>query len=380
MTLRRTRTAHPVSTRNKAVATRYIEAFNHDDWAAVTEVVAPGFVFHHPMGGTVVAGPDGMAAVWAGFKRLSPDSWHPIPIMIAEADHVAVLLPTYGHFTGSSESAPPPTGGRLDYGMVNMVRLEDGMLVETWFGMDPLVEMQQMGVAPAAPRRQTSAAERARLDTFAATVGTDPDAIDTVTAFDNIVVAIGPPQHRRSTASRRVAIHRVVDDTVTLLYSHEFSTKPPYSGDPLTDTATSRSLVERWTDEVLSGHDRGQLDDLVVPHVLIHPTAMPCEAGFYGIDGTRTWLGDHWSAFPDLAIVDSFTIAEGDIVASRWTARGTSVGEFMGLPPTRAVIEFTGVTMYRIENEQIAEVWDTRNTLGILGTLNPELAGGHHHH
>lgn len=48
---------------NKAVATRYIEAFNTDDWATVREVVAPNFVYHHPDGGTVQAGPEGMVGL-----------------------------------------------------------------------------------------------------------------------------------------------------------------------------------------------------------------------------------------------------------------------------------------------------------------------------
>ena len=119
--------------RTKPPAVRFIHGFNDDDWETVREIVAPGFVFHHPLGGTLKAGPDGMVSTWAGFKVLSPDSWHPIPVMIAEGDFVAVLLPTYGHFSGQGEHAPPPTGGRLDYGMVNMVRLEGRSLVEMWF-------------------------------------------------------------------------------------------------------------------------------------------------------------------------------------------------------------------------------------------------------
>ena len=161
------------------------------------------------MGGTVEAGPDGMASVWAGFKLLSPDSWHPIPIMIAEARPRRRAPPHLRTFTGSRDTAPPPTGGRLDYGMVNMVRLEDGMLVETWFGMDPLVEMQQMGVAPPSdPRRhgersRTVVSTRSRSDRR-----TDPDPYDTVTPFDDIVVAIGPPQTpplQRPGGSRSIA-------------------------------------------------------------------------------------------------------------------------------------------------------------------------------
>lgn len=33
--------------------------------------------------------------------------------------------------------------------------------------------------------------------------------------------------------------------------------------------------------------------------------------------------------------------------------------------------------MLRVEDARIAEVWDTRNTLGIMLQLNPDLAAGH---
>ena len=112
---------------NNAAATRFIEAFNTDDWDSVSQVVAPTFVLHHPMGGTNELGPEGMVAVWSHFKAALPDSWHPIPVMITEGDYLANLLPTYGHFTGDPHQGIPPTGKWLEYGMVNIVRLEDGV-------------------------------------------------------------------------------------------------------------------------------------------------------------------------------------------------------------------------------------------------------------
>ena len=54
--------------KNKATATRFIEAFNTADWDTVREVVTPNYVFHHPVGGTVQAGPGGMVAAWSDFK------------------------------------------------------------------------------------------------------------------------------------------------------------------------------------------------------------------------------------------------------------------------------------------------------------------------
>ena len=313
---------------NKVTAARFVEAFNNDDWDTVREVVADNFVFHHPIGGTVEAGPEGMVATWAGFKRLSPDSWHPIPILIAEGDYAAVLLPTYGHFTGRSDQAPPPTGGRLDYGMVNMVRFEAGKLAEMWFGMDPLVELQQMGMAPASP----------------------------------------PPPCGATAHADHAPVYR-----------HEITTQPPYGGDPSVDTEMSRAVVDRWFDEVLSGHDLAALAEVVSPNILVHPTAMPCEAGYYAKSGVEQWLGEQWSAFPDLTVVDDFTVASGDIVAVRWHARGTSQGDFLGVAPTGRSLDYTGLSMYRIEDGRIAEIWETRNTLGILHQLDPRIGGGHHH-
>ena len=38
---------------NKTAATRFIEAFNTDDWDTVREVVAPEYLLHHPLRPTI---------------------------------------------------------------------------------------------------------------------------------------------------------------------------------------------------------------------------------------------------------------------------------------------------------------------------------------
>jgi len=365
--------------KNKMTATRFIEAFNTDDWDTVRDVVAPDYVFHHPLGGTVQAGPEGMVVAWSIFKAALPDSWHPIPVMIAEGDYVAVLLPTYGNFTEPHDGIPP-TGKWLEYGMVNIVRLENGKIAEMWFGMDSLVEMQQMGVAPSLPPRELSKTEKANIELFQQTVNRQIEQYDNLTAFNDVVIALGPPQYIEDTATRRVEIYRVTNGSLALVRTHQFTTNPPYSGDPSVDTEASRALVERWFNETLIGHDLKSLDMIALPEILIHQTAMPCEASFYGINGVKQWLGEQWRSFPDLAITDYFTLAQGDIVAAHWTARGTSEGNFLILPPTGKTVEYTGVSMYRIEEGRIAEIWETRNTLGIMQQLNPEMGGGQQHY
>ena len=361
---------------NRAAAIRFIEAFNTAAWDDLPAVVAADFVLHHPMGGTMHLGPEGMRQVWAHFKAALPDSWHPIPVMIAEGDYVANLLPTYGNFTGDPHQGIAPTGQWLEYGMVNIVRLEGGKLVEGWFGMDPLVELQQMGAAPSPPPRSLSVQEQKTLALFQETINTSGLEYDNLTAFDDVVVALGPPQYAEDTKARTLEIYRVESGALSLVRSHEFPTIPPYAGGSFVDPEASRAVVTRFIDEVLIAHDLRALAALASPDILIHPAAMPCEAGYYGVAGAGRWLGSSWDAFPDPTVSDYSTVAQGDIVAVRWNARGTSTGSFLMLPPTGEVVEYSGVSMYRIEDAKIAEIWDTRNTLGIMLQLNPDLGAG----
>jgi predicted ester cyclase len=364
--------------KQKEIATRYIHAFNTDDWDTVREVVAPNFTFHHPMGGTVKAGPEGMVGVWADFKASLPDSWHPIPIMITEGDFLAVLLPTYGNFTGKPYHGVPPTGKWIEYGMINIVRFENEKIAENWFGMDPLVEQQQMGAIPIFPTRQLNLTEQENLELFQKTID-KPEEFDNLTAFGNVVTALGPNQRKEETSTRKVEIYKNINGSLELDYSNEFTTNPPYNGNPSADTNQSRYIVEQFIKEVLIGHNLDVLSQIASSNILVHPTAMPCEASFYGIDGVGFWLNSQWKSFPDLTITYYFTVAQGDIVAAHWTAQGTSKGNFLMLQPTGKEVTYTCSSMYRIENGKIAEIWETRNTLAIMKQINLELGGGHHH-
>jgi len=320
-----------------------------------------------------------MVGVWADFKASLPDSWHPIPIMIAEGDLLAVLLPTYGHFTGKPYHGSPPTGKWLEYGMVNIVRFENSKIAENWFGMDPLIEQQQMGAIPPFPSRQLNSAEKENLELFQKNINVREE-FDNLTAFGDVVTALGPPQGKEETSMRKIEIYKNINGSFKLDYSNEFTTNPPYNGNPSADKELSRSLVKQFIKEVLIGHNLDILSQIASPNILVHPTAMPCEASYFSTNGVGAWLSSQWKSFPDLSITDYFTLAQGDIVAVHWTAQGTSKDNFIMLPPTGKPIEYTGSSMYRIEEGKIVEIWETRNTLAIMKQLNPEIGSGQHSH
>jgi steroid delta-isomerase-like uncharacterized protein len=75
------------------------------------------------------------------------------------------------------------------------------------------------------------------------------------------------------------------------------------------------------------------------------------------------------TGFPDMQIALDALLAEGDLVAKRWTFRGTHTGEYMGLPATGKRVVMPGITIYRVEGGQVRETWWNYDALGMMQQL-----------
>ena len=73
--------------------------------------------------------------------------------------------------------------------------------------------------------------------------------------------------------------------------------------------------------------------------------------------------------FPDLESTIEDLIAERDKVVAHWRAQATHQGEHMGIPPTGNRVDFTGISIYRIEGGKIAEWWGVSDLLGLMQQL-----------
>ena len=68
--------------------------------------------------------------------------------------------------------------------------------------------------------------------------------------------------------------------------------------------------------------------------------------------------------------------AEGDLVAGRWTARGTNTGPWGGVAPTGKRAQFSGVNIFRFANGKVIEIWNHRDDLALREQLGaPNYAG-----
>ena len=72
------------------------------------------------------------------------------------------------------------------------------------------------------------------------------------------------------------------------------------------------------------------------------------------------------TALPDHSTDVKDEIASEDRVVYRWETRGTHNGDFFGVPPTGKPLISRGMTIMRIENGQIAEIWEAIDILGLM--------------
>ena len=132
---------------NKAIIRRIVEEIqNRDNLALIDELLAPNFVNHTPAPG-LPPDREGIKQLLSMFRAAFPDGSMTIEDMVAEGDKV-VSRKTYrgthqGEFMGI-----PPTGKHVTVGLIDIMHIVDGKVVEHWNVGDDLSMLQQLGVLP----------------------------------------------------------------------------------------------------------------------------------------------------------------------------------------------------------------------------------------
>ena len=120
----------------------------------------------------------------------------------------------------------------------------------------------------------------------------------------------------------------------------------------------NKQLIRRWFEEVWNNGRAEAIEEMFdengIAHGLSDDPASP-------IKGPRDFRPFHTlfrEAFPNMMIVVEDVIAEGDRVAARCSVRARHEGNFMGREATQAPVEFTGITIVRVDNGKIVEAWN----------------------
>jgi len=128
---------------NKALVRRYYVAVNRGDPNALDELFSPNYKRYL----SATAAPltaDGQKQRLAGLRAAFPDLQLTVEDIIAEGDRVAVNLTARGTHRGTFQGIAP-TGKTVTVSAFEVVRIENGKLVEHWGGPDTLNLLQQLG-------------------------------------------------------------------------------------------------------------------------------------------------------------------------------------------------------------------------------------------
>ncbi len=74
-------------------------------------------------------------------------------------------------------------------------------------------------------------------------------------------------------------------------------------------------------------------------------------------------------AFDPLTVSIDDQVAERDRVTTRWSAVGTHIGTFAGIPPTGREITLTGIDIHRLAGDRVVELWEQLDLATLLAQL-----------
>ena len=133
--------------------------------------------------------------------------------------------------------------------------------------------------------------------------------------------------------------------------------------------AQNKALVQRLLSE---GDMRGVviLDELCAPDYKMY---FPSNAEPINLEEHKQLYQAFKDAFPDMNHTIDTIIAEGDMVSTRETIRGTHNGEFQGIPPTGNKFEMSAICHWRISDGKLVEYWSDGDILGLMTQLGMEL-------
>jgi predicted ester cyclase len=137
----------------------------------------------------------------------------------------------------------------------------------------------------------------------------------------------------------------------------------------------NKAISRRLYEEVWNKGNVAAVDELIAPNIVLHydyPAESPQPAENQpGLEQIKQYVSHLRTTFPDYHFTVELQVAEGDLVVTRGTARGTHHGEYWGLTfqdirPTEKQVTWTETAIDRIVNGKIVENWINEDALGRL--------------
>lgn len=130
----------------------------------------------------------------------------------------------------------------------------------------------------------------------------------------------------------------------------------------------NRQLARKLIDEVWNKGKLELIDELVDPGYEGRDPMM----GTATRNGLKESVKAYRAAFPDLKLEVSTILSDGSYVCTRWTAKGTHLGPFLGMAPTGKHTVVTGLNLAEFRNGRIVADVAEYDALGLTRQLGVE--------
>jgi steroid delta-isomerase-like uncharacterized protein len=131
----------------------------------------------------------------------------------------------------------------------------------------------------------------------------------------------------------------------------------------MTTPEANKLVMRRFTEFINTASEKLAVE-LISPDAIFHIPGRP--EPMRGPTGYLAIIGMMREGFPDIQWTLEEMIAEGDMVAARFTMRGTHEGAFFELPPTGKPIVVQAMNFYRLAGGQFVEERGQPDLLSLL--------------
>ena len=137
-----------MSEANKTLVKRFIDEYQTgNDQDVLREIISPQLVNHTPMTPDAPGGVEEVKTIFDMFHAAFDGFAVEVLDQLAEGDKVMTYKVFSGTHTGEFLGIPP-TGRKVRFGVMDIVRIADGQFVEHWGMVDQLGLLTQLGAVP----------------------------------------------------------------------------------------------------------------------------------------------------------------------------------------------------------------------------------------
>lgn len=118
------------------------------------------------------------------------------------------------------------------------------------------------------------------------------------------------------------------------------------------------TFLHRWFEEVWNQKSEAAIEEMFAADGVANGLTDADGNPLRGPESFKTLHRAFLSAYPDLKITIEDYLVAGDKITARCRVQGTHAGDGLGVAPTNQPVEFTGVSIVKVEDGKITEAWN----------------------